>query len=147
MNSIYLRMEKILFSFVVRVMCSPKRFVLWSLFHTLFPKPTLTLCAICCESQHHRITHVGRELVRSLLQPPAHSRLALRTDQAAQGFIQLRLENLLGWSVVSCPKTFVTSTYGRDKEAEKEPSHRRGQDHTEGWWQNQGQRPDLWHSS
>lgn len=73
-----------------------------------FSEPIPILCAICCESQHHRIAHVGRELRRSLLQPPAHSRLAL-------GFIQLSLVNLLGWSVGSCSKVFVTSTYRRDR--------------------------------
>lgn len=51
----------------------------------------------------------------SLLQPPARSRLALRSDKAAQGFSQLSLENLLGCSVGSCPKTLVTFTCGRDR--------------------------------
>ena len=51
---------------------------------------------------------------------------ALRSNQAAEGFIQLQLENLLGWSLGSCPQTPVTSTYRRDKEAEGAPSHRRG---------------------
>lgn len=88
MNSVYLGMEKLLFSLVIGMMWQPKMFALWSIFHTVSLKATLILCAVCCESQHHRIAHVGRELGRSLLQPPAHSRLALRSDQAAQGFIQ-----------------------------------------------------------
>lgn len=108
-------MEKILLSLVVGMMWQPKIFVLWSVFHTISPKPTPIPCAIYCDSQHHRIAHAGRELGMSLLQPPARSRLALRSDKAAQGFSQLSLENLLGCSVGSCPKTLVTFTCGRDR--------------------------------
>jgi len=45
---------------------------------------------------HHRIAQAGRDLRRSLLRPPAHSRSALRSDWAAQGIIQSSLEIVQG---------------------------------------------------
>lgn len=52
----------------------------------------------------------------------------------------------LGMKLVPAPKHLWLSHKG-ETEAEEEPSHRKGQDHTEGWWWSQELRPDLWYSS
>lgn len=40
---------------------------------------------------HCQITQVGRDLRRSLIQPPLKAGSALRSDQVAQGFVKTRL--------------------------------------------------------
>lgn len=45
---------------------------------------------------------VGRDLKRSLVQPPAPSGVGIRSDQAALGFIQAHLENLQRQKQHSC---------------------------------------------
>jgi len=46
------------------------------------------------DRQDHRATQAGRDLRRSVVQPPLKAGSATRSDQVAQGFIQLGLENL-----------------------------------------------------
>lgn len=47
--------------------------------------------------QGHSIIQVGRDLRRSLVQPPAKARSALRLEHVAQGFFQVDPEILQGW--------------------------------------------------
>jgi len=48
-------------------------------------------------SSDHRIIQAGRDFRRSLVQPPAQTRVTWEIRLVVQGFIHLSLKNLQGW--------------------------------------------------